>query len=125
MIIGTGIDIVEVARIGKAARNARFYARVFSPAEIELLEACRYNIQTVAGRFASKEAVLKALGRGLCDVPLTSIEVLRTEAGRPVVSLRGAARARAQALGVLSIHISISHDGGFAIAQAVAEGVAP
>jgi len=122
MIKGIGIDIVEIARIQKAAQNKRFFTRVFSQGEITLFEACRYNISTIAGRFAAKEAVLKALGLGIHDVPLGCIGVLRTDAGQPTVSLTGAAQQRAQALGILRIHISISHDGGLAIAQAVAEG---
>jgi len=122
MIIGTGVDIVEVARIQKVADNKRFFTRVFSEAEISFFEECRYRANTVAGRFAAKEAVLKSLGLGIHDVPLRSIEILRTGEGRPFVSLSGAAQAHAQARGITNIHISISHDGGFAIAQAVAEG---
>ena len=62
MIIGTGVDIVEIDRIAKAMKNERFLDRLFTKEEIALFEACRYRAETVAGRFAAKEAVLKALG---------------------------------------------------------------
>lgn len=122
MIIGTGIDVVEIARIQKLMQNNRFFTRVFTDSEMALFEACHFRLQTVAGRFAAKEAILKSLGLGLYDVPLTAIEVLRGESGQPYVALCGAAHERAQSLGVGRIHISISHDAGIAIAQAVAEG---
>lgn len=122
MIIGTGIDIVLIARIEKIAQNSRFFTRVFTPGEIALFESSGKKIETIAGRFAAKEAILKSMGCGLCDLPLTGIELLRADTGQPTVSLAGAAHERAQTLGISRIHISISHDGGFAIAQAIAEG---
>ena len=122
MIVGTGIDIVQIARIEKISQNSRFFTRVFTPNENALFESSGKRIETIAGRFAAKEAILKALGCGLCDLPLTQIEVLRAPTGQPTVSLAGAANERAQTLHISRIHISISHDGGFAIAQPIAEG---
>ena len=122
MIIGTGVDIVEIERIGKAAKNERFFEKIFSDAEIALFEASKYRMETVAGRFAAKEAVLKALGCGLGDMPMKDIETLRAPSGQPVVALKGAAKQKANALGVTHMHISISHSERYAVAQAVAEG---
>lgn len=122
MILGIGIDIVEIARMDRPSQNKRFYADFFSDEERELFESCKYAAQTVAGRFAAKEAVLKALGQGLGDMPLREIAIIRLPSGRPEVRLCGAAKQKAEMLGVKRIHISISHDGAYAIAQAVAEG---
>lgn len=122
MIFGIGIDIVKIDRIKRLMQNKRFFSRVFTAGEIALFEACHFRLETVAGRFAAKEAILKSLGLGLCDVPLSAIEVLRSKNGQPYVALCGAAHEHAQSLGVGRIHISISHDGGLAVAQAIAEG---
>ncbi len=125
MIRGTGVDIVEIGRIAKAAKNERFFEKVFSDGEIGLFEACQYRMETVAGRFAAKEAILKALGCGLGDMPMKDIQVLRAPSGQPYVKLSGVAGEKAGSLGVTSIHISISHSEHYAVAQAVAEGEAP
>ncbi len=122
MIIGTGIDIVEISRMERPTQNERFYTDFFSKDERELFDAQKYAAQTVAGRFAAKEAVLKALGLGLGDMPLSEISIIKLPSGQPEVKLKGAAKQKAEDLGVKRIHISISHDGGYAIAQAVAEG---
>lgn len=122
MIIGTGVDIVEIDRIAKAAKNERFFEKIFSEAEIALFEAGKYRMETVAGRFAAKEAVLKALGCGLGDIPMKDIETLRAPSGQPMTTLKGLAKQKADALGVKHMHISISHSERYAVAQAVAEG---
>ena len=122
MIIGTGIDIVEIDRIAKAAGKERFLKRIYSEAEIAIFEACKYRTETLAGRFAAKEAVLKALGCGLGDMPMTCIEILRAPSCQPVISLSGAAREKAEKLGVRHMHVSISHSARYAVAQVIAEG---
>ncbi len=122
MIAGTGIDIVEIERIKKLTQNNRFFTRVFTAGEMSLFEESRFRPETIAGRYACKEAVLKALGLGLCDIPLTNIEILKEQSGRPVVALCGAASEYAKSLNIKRIHITISHDGGYAIASAIAEG---
>lgn len=122
MIIGIGIDIVEIARMDRPSQNERFYTDFFSDEEMEVFKACKYAPQTVAGRFAAKEAVLKALGLGLGGMPLREISVVKLPSGQPEVRLTGEAKRTAEQLGAKRIHISISHDGGYAIAQAVAEG---
>lgn len=122
MILGIGIDIVEIARMEKPAQNERFYTDFFSDEERKVFEACKYAPRTVAGRFAAKEAVLKALGMGLGDMPLKEISILKLPSGQPEAMLTGEAKQKAEELGAKRIYISISHDGAYAIAQAVAEG---
>ncbi len=122
MIIGIGIDIVEIARIDRPAQNKRFYTDFFSDEELEVFKACKYALQTVAGRFAAKEAILKALGLGIGDMPLREISIIKLPSGQPEVRLSGEAKKKAESLGTRHIHISIAHDGAYAIAQALAEG---
>ena len=121
MIAGIGFDSVEVSRIAKAA-GGEFIKKYFTATEAALFEARRGNIEIIAGNFAAKEAVLKCLGRGIFDLPLTDIEILREESGRPYVNLYGKAASMADRIGIKNVHVSISHSGGFASAQAVAEG---
>lgn len=122
MIAGIGLDIVDIARIEKAARNILFYTKNFTESEIALIKSRANGAETAAGNFAAKEAVLKCLGCGIFDMPLSDIEVLREQTGRPYVNLHGKAKEKAIELGIRKMHISISHTGGFAAAQAVAEG---
>lgn len=122
MIVGMGVDILEIERIAKAVKNERFYAKIFSEAEMVLFAACKYRVETVAGRFAAKEAVLKALGCGLSDIPMSCIEVLRAPSGQPIARLKDAAKEKAESMGVKTIHISISHSARYAVAQAIVEG---
>jgi len=121
MIVGIGLDLVEVARIEKAGKIDRFYTRNFTAAEIALFDSKKPRAQTVAGNFAAKEAVLKSLGCGLFDMPLIDIEVLRKESGQPYAVLHGQAKQIADDLRVSNIHLSITHTAQVAAAQAVAE----
>lgn len=125
MILGTGVDIVEIGRIAKAAKNERFLEKLFAPDELEIFKASGYRMETVAGRFAAKEAVLKALGCGLSDIPMRDIAVNRAPSGQPVIALTGVARQKAALCGVTRVHISISHSERYAVACAVAEGELP
>ena len=121
MIKGIGFDIVEVSRIEKATGD-RFYKKNFTIGETLMFKTRNLPAETVAGNFAAKEAVLKCLGSGIFDMPLCDIEVLREPSGRPYVCLYGKAKERSEKLGIENIFVSISHTGGFAAAQAVAEG---
>ncbi|GAB2701511.1 holo-ACP synthase [Paenibacillus thermoaerophilus] len=132
MIIGIGNDLVELARIRgmlDGPAGERFCERVLTPAEREL-EASRKGrrrIEFVAGRFAAKEAVAKALGTGIGGiVGLQDIEVLADEAGRPVCVLSAACRARLGwgDDGSWRIHVSLSHSDTFAAAVAIVERAA-
>ncbi len=122
MILGTGFDIVEVARIEKAAQNELFLVKNFTREEVKMFEARKHRAEITAGNFAAKEAVLKALGCGIFDMALNDIEVLREKSGKPYVTLYGKAKEKSLQLGVKQVHVSISHTDGFAAAQAVAEG---
>ena len=122
MLAGIGIDIVDIARIERAGRNKLFYTRNFTQDEIAMLEASMQSAQRAAGNFAAKEAVLKALGCGIFDMPLTDIEVLRYPSGKPYVTLHGKAKQKADELMVTRVHISISHTAELAAAEAIAEG---
>ena len=125
-MIYTGIDIVEIARIKRTVERwgDRFVQRIYSPAEIAL---CAGRIESLAARWAAKEAVAKLLGVGMRgpgssapSVAFRDIETLTDDDGRPTVTLSGAARARARELHIDSISISLSHDYGLAIAVAIA-----
>jgi holo-[acyl-carrier protein] synthase len=122
MIIGTGLDLIEVTRIKKAMQTQRFFTKNFSQREIELFKSRKENAEVVAGNFAAKEAVLKALGCGIFDMPLIDIEVLRLDSGQPYIELSGKAKQTAEQMGVNKIHISITHIAEHAAAQAISEG---
>jgi len=124
MILGTGVDVVEVARLAAAVarRGDRFLARVFTRRELAEARGGRARYQGLAGRFAAKEAVLKALGTGLRACRWHDVEVRRGAGGRPEVVLAGRLAERARAAGVERLHLSISHTRGHAVAVAVAEG---
>lgn len=122
MVISVGVDIVEVERIRAALENprtgARFRERVFTPGEIAYCARRRTGVESYAARFAAKEAVVKALGT---SVGWQEVEVVRTD-GPPAVRLHGGAAARAAALGIQHIHLSLSHTASHAIAYVVATG---
>lgn len=120
MIIGIGVDIVEISRIEQATKNQRFMARVFTPAEITYCHSRKsHATSSFAGRFAGKEAVMKALQFGGFGKSWQEIEILPTESGSPKVILYGKCKIQAELLGVNQIHISISHHETSAIAQVV------
>jgi holo-[acyl-carrier protein] synthase len=124
MIIGIGVDLVKIDRIAKAGKShAGFLERVFTAKEREYCGRQKYPAQHYAGRFASKEAVLKAFGTGMtAGMKWTDIEVLHGEGGGPIVNLFGAARDLADLKGVRQVLLSYSHDEGYAVAQAVLVG---
>ena len=124
MIVGTGLDLVEVARIRALAEKHgdRFLKRVFTGRELEDWANRASRWERLAGRFAAKEAAFKALGTGWASgVSWRQVEILNEPGGRPVVTLTGAARERAEALGASRVHLSISHTAEHAAAQVVLE----
>lgn len=126
MILGTGIDIIEIERVREALERPGFAARVFTAAERAYCEA--RGVQrpaSYAARFAGKEAVLKAFGTGLSAGTWQDVEILPDPAGRPAVRLSGHFAALAARLGVTAIHISLTHARDYAAAQAVLEGGEP
>jgi len=125
MIIGTGIDIIRVSRVRKLAERFpdRIGKKVFTTGELQYCLEKADAAVSLAGRFAAKEAVMKALGTGWrSGVRFIDIEVVRAENGRPSIQLHGKVAKLARDRGIATIHISISHDGDIAIATAIAEG---
>ncbi|OQB23296.1 MAG: Holo-(acyl-carrier-protein) synthase [Firmicutes bacterium ADurb.Bin182] len=121
MVVGTGIDIIEVDRVSDAAERQSFFERVFTPQERAYFVKQNHNPQTIAGTFAAKEATAKALSAGFNGIKWQDIEILRDESGKPYVKLWNAAEKRMHDLGGKSIHISISHIKALAVAQAILE----
>jgi len=117
----SGIDLIEIARLEgvQPAIRERFLTRVFTPQE---LEDARDSSLHLAGRFAAKEAVAKALGCGIGPVSWQEIEIRRGQVGEPVLVLYGKARQMADDLGLTSWSVSISHTKVYALAMAVACG---
>jgi len=126
MIRGIGIDIIEVERIGRAADRwgDGFLSRVFTTGERRHAGAShggRGAAARLAGRFAAKEAVMKALGLGWRRMAWREIEIEGDALGRPVVRLSGGAARAADDLGIRAWFVSISHTRDLAVAHAVAE----
>ena len=116
MIVGVGIDVVQVARLERAlTRTPTLGERLFTDAERALPRT-----ESLAARFAAKEAVAKALGAP-GGLRWRDAEVVRDPDGRPRLVLHGAAAEEAQAQGITTWHLSLSHDGGIATAVVVAE----
>src|ERR1700682_2028503 len=125
MIIGLGVDITEIDRIEAVIerRGRPFLERVFAPAEIPYCETHRHRAERFAGRFAAKEAAMKALGTGWArGVRWIDIEVVREGGGKPTLRLAGAACEIARGLGVKNIALTITHDGNTALALVIFEG---
>lgn len=123
MILGIGVDIVEIQRIAEAVRNPRFIERVFTLEEREYCESKKsQKASSYAARFAAKEASLKALGTGLSKGRWLDVEITVTSAGKPEVLLRGFFAEIAQQMGVTEIHISLTHSRDYAVAQAIVWG---
>ncbi len=123
MIRGLGIDVVEVDRIRRAVARwgEAFLYRVFTPEELERGNASPVAAERLAGRFAAKEAVMKALGLGRRGVGWQEIEITIDPLGKPGVRLTGRAAAVSDRLGVRAWRIAISHTRLLAIAEALAE----
>ena len=122
-VIGIGTDIVECLRIANMIEkhDEIFVRRVFTPHEIEYCSGRKSTTQHYAGRWAAKEAILKAIGTGWAKgIQWTDIEVRNQPGGRPEVNLMGAARDICTAEGIGQVLISISHCRLFATAVATA-----
>jgi holo-[acyl-carrier protein] synthase len=121
MIIGVGIDVVPVARFAEAMqRTPSMATRLFTPAELVTSLGEPRTAESLAARFAAKEALAKALGAG-GGMHWTDAEVLTDDVGRPSLVVRGTVAERAASLGVTRWHVSLSHDGGIASATVIAE----
>ena len=121
MIIGVGVDTVSLARFeSKLTETPRLKERLFLETEIHT-DGAEASLQTLAGRFAAKEAVIKALG-GESGIEWHGIEVGKETSGKPLILLHGQTAQLALSAGVRKLHVSISHDGDVAVAFVVAEG---
>jgi len=122
MIVGIGTDIIEVERIRKACERPRFLSRVFTERELAFFQSRKENYQVLAGNFAAKEAVVKAMGTGFRGFAWKDVEILRDELGKPHVVLHRQALKTVRAMDGKRIHVSISHTQCYAVAQAILEG---
>lgn len=121
MIIGIGVDIIEINRIEKAVkRTSSFIEKSFTQNEIEYFNSKGFKSNVIAGNFAAKEAISKALGTGFRKFGLKDIEVLRDELGKPIVFLSDKIYELID-IRKFNMHISISHSNENAIAYAVME----
>jgi len=124
MIVGTGVDIAEIARFEQALRKhgERFSKRVCTPAEIAYCKKFRNPAERFAARFAAKEAAFKALGTGWNEgMRWVDVEITHSPSGRPELILRGRAEEIARRLGVTRTALSISHSDHYVIAQVIFE----
>jgi holo-[acyl-carrier protein] synthase len=124
MIVGTGIDLAEVPRIADAIERfgERFLQRVFTEAERRYCDSKANRMERYAGRFAAKEAAMKAIGTGWRGgVSWTDFEVRRQPGGRPTIVFHGKAADFASKLGVKNVALSITHTKDTAMAQVILE----
>lgn len=124
MILGTGIDLIEVARIEKAlSRDIGFRDKIFTPGEIEYCESKKNKYQHYAARFSAKEAFLKAVGTGWrFGVRFADIDVYHDDLGQPHIRVSGVAKELTERLSVSKIHVSLSHLKELASAVVIIEG---
>ncbi|EWS99656.1 holo-ACP synthase [Intrasporangium oryzae NRRL B-24470] len=116
MIIGVGIDVVDIARFEQTlVRTPSLLQRLFTPEEQDL------GIASLAARFAAKEALAKSLGAPV-GLHWTDARVVTDADGKPSLEIGGTVQSRARDLGVDSFHVSLSHDAGVASAVVIAEG---
>jgi len=125
MIVGTGIDLVEIERIRRSVERfgERFLDRIYTAAEKAYCLRKRNSAESLAARFAAKEAAAKALGTGINHgVTWLEIEVVREPGGRPTIAFHGRAREFADRLGAKSAALSLTHTASLAAASVVLEG---
>ena len=125
MIVGTGVDLAEVPRVRKAIERfgKRFIERVFTPREIAYVESKANRYERYAGRFAAKEAGMKALGTGWKrGVRWVDFEVANLPTGKPTLRLHGQAAVIAERIGVKSVSLSLTHTAALGMAHVILEG---
>jgi len=125
LILGTGVDLAEVRRIREAVERygERFLHRIYTPGEIAYVERKANKFERYAGRFAAKEAGMKAIGTGWKrGVKWQDFEVANLPSGRPTLRLHGEAERIAAAMGVTSISLSITHTSELGMAHVILEG---
>ena len=124
MIVGLGMDLIELERIGAvyARHKERFVERILTPAERDYVLRYADPVASLAGRWAAKEAALKALGTGLAaGIGWHDVEILPDERGKPVLTLHRLAAEQARSMKADSFHVSITHSVLFAAATVILE----
>ncbi len=122
MIIGIGTDIIEIDRIEKAINNNKnFLSKIFTDNEIELFRERNMRIEVIAGNFAVKEAISKAIGTGIRGFSLIDIEVLRDDLGKPIAYLNNNVEKIINRK--YRLNVSISHNKTSAVAFVILEGM--
>lgn len=120
MIVGIGVDVVDIARFERALqRTPTLTSRLFSESE-QLKDGVARPLRSLAGRFAAKEALIKALGDS-SGVTWHDMQVISDSLGNPSFELLNSTKTIAERRGITSVHLSMSHDAGIAIAYVVAE----
>ena len=115
MVVGIGVDLVDITRFEEhVAKTPKLLDRLFSASELDA------PMQTIAGRFAAKEALIKALGDS-DGVSWHEVEITKNSSGKPEINTVGTTAETVAAAGISKLHLSISHDGGMAVAMVVAE----
>lgn len=124
MIAGTGIDLIETARIRETLSKfgERFFRRVFTSGEVDYCKSMKFPDRHLAARFAAKEAISKCLGTGIGEkLGWKDIEIRHDGAGKPLVELHGKGRELVKRLKIVALHVSLSHTENYGCAVAVAE----
>ncbi len=114
-----GLDIVEIARFANEKHGASFMRRVFTDEERNYVKNSPHPTETMAGLFAAKEAISKALGTGIGKIPFTAMEITHDTNGAPTVRLHGRAKEQLRSCFAERAEIAITHDGGVAVAVCV------
>ena len=119
-ILGIGIDIIEIDRIEKVLkRTPRFLERNFTEKEIEYFKENNFRSESIAGNFAAKEAISKAIGTGIRGFNLKDIEILRDDLGKPIVNTYNNLKEICIKYSVKEIKVSISHSENYAVANSL------
>jgi holo-[acyl-carrier protein] synthase len=118
LILGTGVDLIEIGRIAAATEDDRFNERVFTEAELGETKRLKHRL---AGFFAAKEALLKAMGTGLAGFSWHEAEIRHNDKGAPYLACNGKIQGFLSEKKVKRIHLSISHCKEYAIAQVILE----
>lgn len=120
MIIGIGVDSISISRVAKAMEREHFIKRIFTETELSQMDSKR---RRAASDFAGKEAVVKAFGTGFNGIEANEIAILRNEAGAPYIELSGKAKMRADQMGIVQWHISITNTEDIATAFVIGSGL--
>ena len=119
-VFDIGIDIIEIKRIKNSIeKQPRFLEKIFTENEIEYFKSNGFRYESIAGNFAAKEAISKALGTGIRDFKFKDIEILRNELGKPIVKTYNNLSSICIKYNVTDIKVSISHCEDYAVANAV------